>query len=104
MERHERYCFHNPKRECRTCEFHGDMKGHRLEDVIDAIEHGGVETARPIAEGCPACICSGIVQARKRAKGDEERSRLWLDIEFDYKKENDAFYRAVRESRPEDFM
>jgi hypothetical protein len=106
MEKHEKYCFHNPARSCKTCEFHGDMGEHSMDAMIAAMNEKGPDAARPLAENCPACLCSALIQARKRAKvsrDDGLLSYLWCDVSFDYKAESTAFRTAVYNSRPEDF-
>lgn len=104
MERHEKQCFHNPGRTCRGCEFHGDMNDHSIPAMIEALRESGIDAARAIAEGCPACICSALIQARKQAKGDEDMERHLWGLQFEYKAEMDQFCNAVRQSRPEDFF
>lgn len=111
MERHEKRCFHNPNRtECGGCSFDGGISvtDHSIEEMIAAIidEKQGIAAALKLAEGCPACVCSALIQARKRAKKDGDlslESYLWTDVEFDYKKSMDAFRTEVMNSRPEDF-
>lgn len=106
MERHEKYCLKNPYRKCRTCEFHGDMHEHPIPELVTALETGGMLALRDKAEGCPTCILAGIVNQRAVDRWSERigNDTLMEMLGFNHKEEADKFYRAVRESRPEDFF
>ena len=96
MKRHEGSCCRNPDRVCRMCQLaKGEQKP--LPELIEALGNGtpqGVERLRSAAEGCPVCMLAAIIQSklqRPRVTGEDSG----FSVEFDFKKERDAFFREV---------
>lgn len=96
MRKHENHCTANPNRECGMCALmqraNGDTIQRPMSELLAALDNGGLDELRRVADGCPACMLAAMVQERQgqRERGEEE---TWY--EFDYKKERDALFGVI---------
>lgn len=99
MKKHERSCCKNPNRACGMCGSAG-LGPHNLPELIAALGRGdeeGVAALRTAAEGCPACMLAAIMQSKLQRKPDIEDPGF--SVQFDFKKEKDAFWKEVNSVR-----
>ncbi len=93
MLRHEPSCIKNPERSaCHLC-VQGGLERVPMDELRKAMNDGGVEAVSDLAQGCPACILSAIVQTREVHPPDEDGDTGWVD--FDYKKALSEFYQDL---------
>lgn len=90
MIKHEGSCCHSPVRVCRMC-WHGELCQQPMPDLLAALEEGGVEKLREVADGCPACMLAAVIQFPK-----DPGEGPWFD--FDFKKESVPFWEAVNDA------
>ena len=108
MKRHEAGCTLNPNRVCGMCVAHGDLvqapmselKAALLEDIAAGTYVSAdpyrpdrdvvATTLRELCGNCPACILAAI-----RQTGGASGHR----IDFDYKKETEAFWSIINDAK-----
>lgn len=92
MKRHEGSCCRNPLRVCRMCVY-ARLAQAQMPDLIEALGDGkdaGLKRLREATEGCPVCMLAAIIQSklqRPEIPGEDNG----FHIEFDFKKEKEAF-------------
>jgi hypothetical protein len=96
MAKHEAHCCRNPDRACRMCTL-GQLEQRPMEELIAALNSGGVEAVQQVAGQCPACTLAAILVDRKR-RGVNLRMLAdyegeWLD--FDYKQASERFFATL---------
>lgn len=60
MAKHERSCARNPERVCRMC-LAGGLEQRPMMELIEGAS--SVDELRKAANGCPACMLAGAIQA-----------------------------------------
>lgn len=98
---HEASCIKNKKRKCRTCLMAG-ISQVATEDLVTGFskarnEQDAVAWLRAVTKGCPTCMLATII--RFQEPPDEDGYGRWID--FDYKKERDAFWTEIHTTRAE---
>lgn len=106
MKRHEGSCCRNPNRVCRMCIYAkiGDEQ-KPMPELIEALGNGsaqGVERLRSAAQGCPVCMLAAIIQSKLQRPYDTEGDP-GFHIEFDFKKEKDAYMQEVNSLKDEGY-
>lgn len=87
MAAHESGCTNNPNRICKLCERIGEEQT-ALEILLE--NAGQVDELRKVANGCPACMLTGV---RAYNKDAEEDQFAWID----YKAEHERYWGDVNE-------
>jgi hypothetical protein len=93
MAAHEKHCTKNPERICRMCR--DDMVTQPTPVLREALEHGGLDEVRKIAEGCPACMLAAIHASRVGVARE-----FWEYHDWDFKAECERYWRWVAETYP----
>jgi hypothetical protein len=91
MAAHEMHCTKNPERRCRTCR--DDMVTQPTPVLREALERGGIDAVREVAQGCPACMLAAIHASRVGVDPED-----WVFYEWDYKAEGDRYWTWVHET------
>lgn len=103
MKRHERSCCRNPERKCGMCA--AAMNDQEpLPKLIEALGKGdvdGLARLRELATGCPACMLAAIIQSKLQRPLNHD-GEGGFHVDFDFKKEKDAFWQTVNANRNED--
>lgn len=88
MTLHEGRCIKNPERTCGFCRT-AEIPQVPIAGLITALESGDVDVLRVVANGCPACMLSAIVQQRETSRDCDG----WVSSQmFDYKTEVTKFW------------
>lgn len=87
MTSHESGCTNNPNRICRLCERSGKVQPE-LGTLIENASN--VDELRKVANGCPACMLTGV---RHHNKDAEDGQFAWID----YKVEHDRYWADMNE-------
>lgn len=119
MAQHELRCFRNPARCCPVCEAQWPLDWlvepmKALEEIEEATEEALIAKLREAVEGCPACMCAAIMQAKlpmiewdtpgeyhfgEFCPGSHGSYRY--RVKWDYGKERDAYRAEQRASEEE---
>jgi hypothetical protein len=88
MKSHESGCTNNPERLCKHCA----RMGTDQPDNVTLLENAGqVENLRNVANGCPACMLTGVRLFNKTA---EDGLFAWID----YKAEHERYWAGITDS------
>jgi len=98
MIKHELHCIKNPDRKCRMCDA-GEVNQQPMAELTRAYVEDGLQGLRALAEGCPACMLSTIVQYRITPESgyDPDESEEF----FDYKAESVSWWSDVNDNKRE---
>lgn len=97
MRKHEKGCTNNPQRVCGLC---ATLKNEQrpmdeLTAVLAVEKDGyGMKELRELCRNCPACILAAIRQSKIITKTLEQYPYDYVDLQFDFKQELQAFWDA----------
>jgi hypothetical protein len=92
IRKHERGCTRNPNRECGICR-KVEYEQQPTPALLAALEEGGVEAVKKLAQDCPACVMAAIHALRAKEPlvfTIEDGYENY--IEFDYKTAAASFW------------
>jgi hypothetical protein len=96
MAKHEAHCCRNPDRACRMCTL-GQLAQRSMDELIAALNTGGVEAVQQTASQCPACTLAAILVDRKQ-RGVNLRTLGDFDgewVHFDYQEACKQFFASL---------
>lgn len=105
MAAHEDKCIYNPARICPLCVI-SDIPQSPMDDLIlgfHASDSEGLDKLRFMANNCPACILSAIVQGRRKVTVQVDNDRdVEMDewVNFNYKDEMKDWYAMQSDKTP----
>ena len=89
LAKHEKHCGGNPNRECRMCVLVREVQ-QPIVALMDALDAGGLDALKALANDCPGCIVAAIRQRRIR-KGAAFDYNV-DDVEYDFKAETQKLF------------
>ena len=104
MAKHEAHCCANPGRKCRMCGLDSEGVQQPMAELVAALDIGGLDAVRKLANGCPACMLAAILNLRKRdgiTTWSDDHQSYYPD--FDFKKERDELMSTVNSAREHDY-
>lgn len=74
---HEAHCCRNPNRVCRMC-VRLDAEQQPLPTLVDALNSGGIERLRDVANYCPACMLTAVMAVNASTSNEDD----WVHFEY----------------------
>ena len=100
MAKHERSCVRNPDRDCRMCP-RGCLVQQPIATLIEAAH--SIDALREAADGCPACMLAGAIQAHPGGYTPSEEDGYYDPRTFvDFKAEAARFWADVNEAEADE--